>query len=100
MGILGLMKFVKERGALSPGRLRDCRLVVDGNLLCIFLYEASKAGWKYGGDYVTFGQEVKEVSATFLITPTINRKSSKVEACVKMLHNSTGPISSLVKAVH
>lgn len=63
MGINGLSSFVRSKEALQTRRLCRCRLLVDGTNLCHFLYKSCKAGWRYGGDYDKFAQEVREVSS-------------------------------------
>lgn len=58
MGIRGLKSFLEKNDFLQPYRLKDTRIVIDGNNICHQLLYSGTAR-HYGGNYSEVRQKVK-----------------------------------------
>ena len=61
MGVKGLFTFVKNNNKLLliDHKLRDCRVVIDGNNIMYYLYFNSNVPFEFGGDYDQYASKCK-----------------------------------------
>lgn len=55
MGVKGLMTYMlDDSSALKPHKLRNTRVIIDGNNLLHSIHHAHNIVWQFGGEYDSF----------------------------------------------